>query len=1272
MKQAQETPNLRAATRIPKPVLNTAGRDSRSSQSNHTYLNGADQRATESKRTSGAPAGLSKTDAKQEKQLSPSSKSDASVATAPSGRAGAFEQKPKADPNGTPSKKPPLGSLTLTGDPAKDLKSFMSLSPSEQARAYKSLGTGMTQSIAKSGKDGAAAVPRVKTSLPGAAKDSMEPGKDVAPKTHTLSDPKVSPEPEKLKVTPHQHEGEAPSNEEASKSAAKSGGFFDWLADTFTSFVGSLVTVDRGLVTKIPERYESKLEGDADPGRSDAAKAEADTATAEASAETRDAIESRKPGDTIRPAGANAEGGPIEAPEAPSLLVTKPDPALDDYAAADLPENVRALADRKLGKKMADGAAEAQAKIDAANKEHLNEAQKNAEQATMEASNLQSESTKAKDDALAAGKLEIQGAQKEGLAESKKIGDAHKIEVDKEHVAANKDVTEQAAKDNKKADETLEQGEKDAEAKRIEGEKQAEEEKKKADEKSKDKGFWDRVGDAIGDVVSSVTKAIKFAFDAARKAVSAVIDAAKNLVVGLIEAGRKWMVNRINDFRNTLKKLVNNTIGKAFPALAKFINKKIDDAANKAIAGVNAVADKMKKGVEAIANAIKKGFDWLSKKFETALVAVVGITGALLKGDLKEALKIAFYAACEILGVDPSKIEEFMMKAAAKIGKIWKDIPAFASNAAKGVINGFNQFGKNFGQHLIDGAISWFTGAFTAIVIPKTFDLKGIFSLVGQILGISYESIKQRVIKKLPAAGPIINKIEEYADDIKKLVVGFMKDGPIAIWEWVKDKLADFKDKVMEEIISLLTGQVVEAGIKWIAGLAAFPIGAIIKGAMALWDLVKFIRDKYNQIKEFFSKVYDLVSDIADGNVQMVADALEGVLARLIPVGLGLLASLIGIGDVSEKVTAMLGKFHAKIEEVTEPVIDLMVAAGKKILAFGDKVVGKVKDVAGKIYDQALMFLGITSNFEGDDKEKHTLSFKQRGDDATLMVASEEKVTFREFLNQHKDWAMNGTAIEKENYAKAVRLSGEIDVLKSTKVTGKDEDEKKENRKVREKKMQKLTDELAMASRHLFGYRVPESTKEDTVTYSADGATLGKKMTRKILTFKHDPGSPPTSAKHEIFDALKMRGLSNSTSYFYVKGHLLNEKLGGKGTYDNLTPLTYKANPEHERLVESKVKEAVESGSVVSYTVQAIYTQEENPLLKTASGKLKQILLAEKHVPKKLVCNANTLHLVNHVWTVKKPIVDHAHITNTLEGPYFDRTGKALEPDSRKKSGIPI
>lgn len=996
MKQAQETPNLRAATRIPKPVLNTASRNSRTSPSNHTYLNGADQRATESKRTSGQPVGLSESDAKQEKYSPPSSKSDASVATAQSARAGALEQKSQIEPKGAPSKKPLLGSLTLTGDPAKDLKSFMSLSPSEQARAYKSLGTGMTQSITKSGKDGAAAIRPVKTSLPGAAQSSVAPGKDVAPKAHTLSDPKISAEPEKLKVTPHKHEGEAPSNEEASKSAAKSGGFFEWLADTFTSFVGSLVTADRGLATKIPERYESKLEGDADPGRSDAAKAEADTATAEASAETRDAIESRKPGNTIRPAGTNAEGSPIEAPEAPSLLVTKPDPALDDYAAADLPENVRALADRKLGKKMADGAAEVQAKIDAANKDHLNEAQKNADQASLEASNLQSESSKAKDDALAAGKLEIQGAQKEGLAESKKISDAHKSEVDKEHAAANKDVTEQAAKDNKKADETLEQGEKDAEAKRIEGEKQAEEEKKKADEKSKNKGFWDRVGDAIGDVVSSVTKAIKFAFDVARKAVSAVIDAAKNLVVGLIEAGRKWMVNRINQFRNTLKDLVNNTIGKAFPALAKLINKKIDDAANKAIAGVNAVADKMKKGVEAIANAIKKGFDWLSKKFETALAAVVGITGALLKGDLKEALKIAFYAACEILGVDPSKIEEFMMKAAAKIGKIWKDIPAFATNAAKGVINGFKQFGTNFGQHLIDGAISWFTGAFTAIVIPKTFDLKGIFSLVGQILGISYESIKQRVVKKLPAAGPIINKIEEYADDIKKLVVGFMKDGPIAIWEWVKDKLADFKDKIMEEIIKLLSEQVVEAGIKWIAGLAAFPIGAIIKGAMALWDLVKFIRDKYNQIKEFFTKVYDLVTDIADGNVQMVADALEGVLARLIPVGLGLLASLIGIGDVSEKVTAMLGKFHAKIEEVTEPVIDLMVAAGKKILAFGSKVVGKVKTAVASVRDwwkmKEVVMVG---------SERHTLSFVGGEDDAELTFQSTPR-RIEEFVKSAK------------------------------------------------------------------------------------------------------------------------------------------------------------------------------------------------------------------------------------------------------------------------------
>ena len=77
---------------------------------------------------------------------------------------------------------------------------------------------------------------------------------------------------------------------------------------------------------------------------------------------------------------------------------------------------------------------------------------------------------------------------------------------------------------------------------------------------------------------------------------------------------------------------------------------------DKAIEGVNKVADTLKKGVEALANALGKILDKILSVFQTALKAAVQIAGAVLTGDFAEAAKIAFYAACDIAGINPKTI----------------------------------------------------------------------------------------------------------------------------------------------------------------------------------------------------------------------------------------------------------------------------------------------------------------------------------------------------------------------------------------------------------------------------------------------------------------------------------------------------------------------------------------------------------------------------------------------------------------------------------------
>ncbi|WEK71299.1 MAG: hypothetical protein P0Y62_06995 [Candidatus Chryseobacterium colombiense] len=59
------------------------------------------------------------------------------------------------------------------------------------------------------------------------------------------------------------------------------------------------------------------------------------------------------------------------------------------------------------------------------------------------------------------------------------------------------------------------------------------------------------------------------------------------------------------------------------------------------------------------------------------------------------------------------------------------------------------------------------------------------------------------------------------------------------LWEYLKDQFADLKATVMDTVMDIVQKQVIQAGIKWVMGMLT-PVGAFIKAAMAIIDVVKF------------------------------------------------------------------------------------------------------------------------------------------------------------------------------------------------------------------------------------------------------------------------------------------------------------------------------------------------------------------------------------------------------------------------------------------------
>ncbi len=97
----------------------------------------------------------------------------------------------------------------------------------------------------------------------------------------------------------------------------------------------------------------------------------------------------------------------------------------------------------------------------------------------------------------------------------------------------------------------------------------------------------------------------------------------------------------------------------------------------------------------------------------------------------------------------------------------------------------------------------------------------------------------------------------------------------------------------------------------------------------------------------------------------------------------------------------------------------------------------------------------------------------------------------------------------------------------------------------------------------------------DWWTQTLGGEQVGIEMKATILGPDHPQGTPPKSGvQKKLMDKLPTDpSLANENKY--IRGHLLNDNLGGMGEAYNMFPITANANKAHEKVIESKVKDWV-------------------------------------------------------------------------------------------------
>lgn len=418
--------------------------------------------------------------------------------------------------------------------------------------------------------------------------------------------------------------------------------------------------------------------------------------------------------------------------------------------------------------------------------------------------------------------------------------------------------------------------------------------------------------------------------------------------------------------------------------LDQFIGQKEEELKNK-------LKDKQTTAIKAIDEKIEKMKDEMS--------------GALAKLGklLLLAAKKFFSWALEKFGVSLSTIEGIISKGVAVLKAIFTGPIRFVKNLINAASTGFRNFGKNFITHLKNAVFEWLTGSLEGLVLPSSWDLKGILNVIFQILGITYQNIRAHLVKHIPE--PVVKALETGFSLVKTLIT----EGPMAAWEELKQIANDMKETFIAAVKDWIKWKVVEEAIKTV--LAMFIPGAgIVRAIIAIYDTIVFFIQRAKDIMQMIGSFLGSIAEIAAGNIAAAADALENGLARGLKLVIDFLARFLRLSGITAKIRQAIQKIRGKVDDVLDKVALWIVSMAKKL---GKMAAGAVKGL--------LNWASVRSSFADDEGKSHSIQVSAAAPFKLIIASS--PMAAAEFLNWYI--GKKGSGFEKDNKA----LIGEIRTL---------------------------------------------------------------------------------------------------------------------------------------------------------------------------------------------------------------------------------------------------
>jgi hypothetical protein len=392
------------------------------------------------------------------------------------------------------------------------------------------------------------------------------------------------------------------------------------------------------------------------------------------------------------------------------------------------------------------------------------------------------------------------------------------------------------------------------------------------------------------------------------------------------------------------------------------------------------------------------------------LGSIVGRIATFALSAARKLLELIFEGALALGGSAAQRVLALFRRIGATFTLIANDPVAFLRHLMAAVAGGFQQFGANILTHLRTAVFEWLFGALqgAGLQLPQRWDLRGILSIVLQVLGLTYPRMRVRLVRLLGETA--VTVLEQSFEFLRVLVT----EGVAAAWQKILEFAGNLTDMVVEGIKTWVRNTIVMQAITQIASMLN-PVGAIIQAIIKIYNTVMFVIERLQQLMAFVESVVDSISNIAQGNISAAVSYVERTLARILPLVISFLARFVGLGGISDRIREVIQRIQAPIDRAIDRILEWIRTRAASL----------INRVTGRGAAAGAATASVPERRFDAGGHNHRLFAQPSAGRMTIFMASDDPSPVREFLAR----AQADPAIPASNKEAIPRARAQLDAM---------------------------------------------------------------------------------------------------------------------------------------------------------------------------------------------------------------------------------------------------